>query len=90
MFKSADKMLKELGFKKTKENIFGVEYEKEINEYNFTHVLSILSKSNTDNIIQSYEKKLNSDNHNNCVGITYKETKAIMKKYREMKRKYNW
>lgn len=33
---------------------------------------------------------MNADGFNNIVGLTYEETKLIMKKYRQMKRKYKW
>lgn len=32
----------------------------------------------------------NSEGFNNCVGLTYKEMRMAMKKYKEMKIKYKW
>ena len=90
MFKKADKLLKRLGFEKIEENKFGVSYRKEIKKYNFTQRLDIGHKADGNHLIQSYVEGINSEGFNNCVGITYPETKAVMKKYRELKRKYRW
>ena len=90
IFKKADKLLKRLGFEKIEENKFGASYRKENKEYNFTQRLDIVHKNNGNHIIQSYVEGVNSDGFNNCVGLTYPEMKAVMKKYRELKRKYRW
>lgn len=95
LFKSADRELEDLGFVKecdedNKESKYGVSYIKNVPEYNYKQILSIMCKSNGRHLIQSYEEKVNSDGFNNCVGLTYKEMKAAMQKYREMKRKYRW
>lgn len=90
MFKKADKLLKRLGFEKIGENEFGVSYRKEIKKYNFTQRLDIGHKADGNHLIQSYVEGINSEGFNNCVGVTYPETKAIMKKFRELKRKYRW
>lgn len=90
MFKNADKLLENLGFKKIEENKFGVSYQKENKEYNFTQRLDIVHKESGNHLIQSYVEGTNSDGFNNCVGITYPEIKVIMKKYRELKRRYRW
>ena len=95
LFKNADKELEKLGFVKecrsgNEECEYGVSYIKRVPEYNYNQILSIICKSNGGHLIQSYEEKVNSDKFNNCVGLTYKEMKAAMSKYREMKRKYKW
>lgn len=90
MFKKADKLLKRLGFEKIEENKFGVSYRKENKEYNFAQRLDIVRKSSGNHLVQSYVEGTNSDGFNNCVGLTYPEMKAVMKKYRELKRKYRW
>ena len=95
LFKSADRELEKLGFVKerdedNKESKYGVSYIKNVPEYNYKQVLAIMCKSNGRHLIQSYEESVNSDSFNNCVGLTYKEMKAVMRKYREMKRKYRW
>lgn len=95
LFKSADRELEEFGFVKecdedNKESKYGVSYIKNVPEYNYKQILAIMCKSNGRHLIQSYEESVNSDGFNNCVGLTYKEMKAAMRKYREMKRKYKW
>lgn len=90
LFVKADKAMEKLGFEKIEENEFGVSYRKEIKKYNFTQRLDIGHKADGNHLIQSYVEGINSEGFNNCVGITYPETKTIMKKFRELKRKYRW
>lgn len=94
MFKNTDKLLKELGFEKMEgddsESKYGACYRRENKEYNYIQRLDILHKENGVHLIQSYVEGTNSDGYNNCVGLTYPEMKAVMKKYRELKRKYRW
>lgn len=91
LFKSVDDKLKDLGFDKMNENDYGATYEKEVSMGGkYCHVISIISKSNGNHLIQSYEKEVNSDKFNNAVGLTYKEAKLAMKKYRQLKRNYKW
>lgn len=90
LFVKADKEMEKLGFEKIEENEFGVSYRKEIKEYNFTQRLDIVHKNNGNHIIQSYVEGTNSEGFNNCVGLSYPEIKSILKKYRELKRKYRW
>lgn len=86
LFVKADKKMERLGFEKVQEDELGVTYLKKINDHNFVHRIDIVKKSNGNHLVQSY----NSDGFNNCVGLTYPEMKAVMKKYRELKRKYRW
>ena len=90
LFVKADRKMEKLGFEKIEENKFGVSYRKDNKEYNFTHRIDIVHKSSENHLIQSYVEGTNSDGFNNCVGLTYAEMKAVMKKYRELKRKYRW
>lgn len=91
LFRNVDEKLKDLWFRKVNENEFGVSYIKEASmAAKYNHVISIVSKLNGNHLIQSYEEKVNTDNFNNVVGLTYKETKLAMKKYRQLKRKYKW
>ena len=85
-----DKKFEKLGFAKILENKFGVEYNKYIEEFDYNHVIMILHKKSGEHIIQSYQRQLNSDGFNNCIGMTFKETKLAAKKFKEMKRKYRW
>lgn len=97
LFISADEEFKELGFKKVDEGKWGVEYEKPVilgDEFTYQqpviHVITIGYKESGNHLIQSYERRLNSDLLNNTYGLTYAELKAIEHKYKEMCRKYNW
>lgn len=94
MFKSAEKMLKELGFEKMEgddaESRYGARYCRKNEKYNYIQRLDITHKKSGFHIIQSYVEKVNSDGFNDCVGLTYPEMRAAMKKYRELKRKYRW
>ena len=86
LFLKADKAMEKLGFEKISEHESGVSYRKEIKKYGFTQRLDIVHKADGNHLIQSYVEGI----INNCVGITYPEMKAIMKKYHELKRKYGW
>lgn len=90
IFKSIDDMLKDFGFLKTVETKYGVSYEKNKTEFNYIHCLDIRRKENGQHLIQSYQRKTNADGYNNCVGLTYAEMKLVMKKYKQMKRRYKW
>lgn len=90
LFVKADKEMEKLGFEKIEESKFGASYRKENKEYNFTQRLDIVHKNNGNHIIQSYVEGTNSEGFNNCVGLSYPEIKSILKKYRELKRKYRW
>lgn len=90
LFKSVDEKLKDLGFKKLEENKFGVSYVKDITEFSYKQRLDIMHKANGKHLIQSYQEGTNSDGLNNVVGLSYEETKLAMKKYRQLKRKYEW
>lgn len=90
LFVKADKEMEKLGFEKIEESKFGASYRKENKEYNFTQRLDIVHKNNGNHIIQSYVEGTNSEGFNNCVGLSYPERKSILKKYRELKRKYRW
>ncbi len=90
MFKSADELLEEFGFEKLYEDKHGAYYNRKNEKYNYVQRLDILYKQNGSHLAQSYIEISNSDGFNNCVGLTYLELKATMRKYRELKRKYRW
>lgn len=94
LFKSVDEQMKDLGFVKIhneedRESKYGVSYERE-SEFGYVQRIDILHKESGNHLIQSYQLGTNSDGLNNVVGITYQEAKIIMKKFRQMKRKYGW
>ncbi|MCI8795304.1 MAG: hypothetical protein HFG89_00400 [Dorea sp.] len=100
IFESIDKKLRKIGFIKVyedrgngrfvSEDKYGVSYERWIEEYKYTQVLDIRHKTSGKHLIQSFQKNVNADGFNNTVGLSYEETKLAMKKYRQMKRRYNW
>lgn len=84
MFKSADKKLEKLGFKKVDDGLH-VEYERYNKKFNYTQVLSLLHKESGYHIVQSYDKNLMDENKigNVCVGLTMYEMKLCLKKMKE-------
>lgn len=85
MFRNTDKKLENLGFIKTYENGGIIEYERNNNEYDFTHVLSFIYKKSGNHILISSQKGLNKDHFNNAVGLTKKELKLCYKKLKELR-----
>jgi hypothetical protein len=83
MFNNIDKKFKKIGYEKVYESEGIVEYEKNIPRYNYVHCIDICHKASGEHIIQSYEKKINSDNFNNSVGMTYIEMKLALKKMKQ-------
>lgn len=94
-FTRADRKLAKLGFGKydtdnEKEGEYGVSFGRSDTDICGIHRIDIIYKFNGQHLIQSYQENSNSNGYNNSVGLTYEEMKAIMSKYREMKRKYKW
>ena len=85
LFLTADKMFENLGFKKDHENQYGCSYSRKNPTFPYTQRIEIAHKSSGNHLVHSYEKGTN-----NVVGLEYDEMKAIMKKYKELKRKYRW
>nr|DAM97942.1 MAG TPA: hypothetical protein [Caudoviricetes sp.] len=86
MFKSTDKKLEEIGFKKVKEDKWAVVYERYNDIDKYMQVLTVVHKTDGNNIIQSYDKDT-FDKHfmgNICVGLTGYETKLILKKMKQL------
>lgn len=90
MFKNIESRLNTLGFEKIEENHYGVMYKRRVEKYGYNQLVHIHKKKSGNHIIQSYVEALNSDGFNDCVGLTYKEMRLFMKKFRQMKRKYRW
>lgn len=85
LFKTADEKLADIGFTKVSDNDYYVSYEREMPDYNYTHCLAVLYKASGRHLVQSYDKTSFDEKGigNLCVGLTYYETKLIMKKMRE-------
>ena len=86
MFKNVDKMFEEISFIKVNDDKYGVTYERNNIECNFTQVLAILHKASGRHIIQSYDKDLADTKGigNTCVGLSYYETKLALKKMKKL------
>lgn len=78
--KIVDNKLTKLGFVKTRETVYGVDYERVNDKYNYTQVLAIVHKQSGKHLIQSYQKDVNKDKLNNMVGLTGYETLLILLK----------
>lgn len=83
-----DQKLGKLGFKKIRESEYGASYERYNKEYKYTQVLDILQKASGNHLVMSYQEDVNKDGFNNEVGLTYQEMKLIMKKYKELEKRY--
>lgn len=86
IFKTTDKKLEDLGFKKTREDKFGAEYERVFPGYKFTHKVALLHKENGRHLLQSYDPDLLDGKKSGCtnVGLTYNEAKLFLKKMKEL------
>lgn len=85
-FKSIDKKIKELGFKKVADNKYAVSYERLDKVFGYTQCVDILHKASGRHILQSYDKNL-SDSlgiGNTSVGLTGYEMKLFYKKMKKM------
>lgn len=91
IFKSVDDKFREIGFKKVKEDKYGVVYERFIEKFNYTQVLDLIHKSDERHIILSYDKDLRDvcGIGNTGVGLTMYETTLCLKKMRKMGWKIN-
>lgn len=89
-----DKKLKNRGFNKIEEDEYGVTYEKEITEFGYTQVLSLICKADGRHIIQSYDKRLIPDEElgavNSVCGLTLPDTLLILLKSIYMRIRYHW
>ena len=86
LFKSIDTQFEEIGFKKIKEDEYGVSYKRFNKQFKFTQVLDILHKSSGKHIVQSYDSSLTDTKNigNTCVGLTMYEMKLCLKKMKQM------
>lgn len=86
LFKSIDEKIEEMGFKKTNEDKYGVEYERYSEKYKYTQRVSILHKASGRHILQSYDTGLFDSKGigNTCVGLSGYEMKLFYKKMKQM------
>lgn len=87
LFKGIDEKFAEIGFKKVREDKYGVEYEREVERYGYVQSLCLLHKDSGRHIVQSYDKNLMDEKKigNTCVGLTMYEMKLCLKKMKKMK-----
>lgn len=85
LFKSIDEKFEEIGFKKIREDKYGVVYERYNNEYKYNQILDILHKANGNHIIQSYDETNTTSQYSPAVGLSGYEVKLALKKMKKMK-----
>ena len=86
LFKTVDEKFYEIGFKKIREDEFGVSYERYNEQFKYTHTIDLLHKSSGRHIMQSTDNNL-MDQKNigcTCVGLTMYEMKLCIKKMKQM------
>ena len=85
-FKTIDEKFAEIGFIKSEEDMYGVIYERNVEEYKFTQRLALLHKASGRHLIQSYDIRLTDEKKigNTCVGLTMYEAKLCIKKMKQM------
>lgn len=90
MYTKLDTKIESLGFVKLEneepEDEFGASYRRE----KYTQRVDILRIPEGNHIVTSYEEKMNSEDRNNVIGLTYEEMVLFAKKLKEMKKKYKW
>lgn len=88
LFKTVDDKLAEIGFIKTKEDKYGIEYKRTnaTDTYKYIHKVCILHKSYGRHILQSYDQDLMDEKKigNTCVGLTGYEMKLFIRKMKQI------
>lgn len=91
-----DKKLERLGFSKDYENSLIVSYSRFNKDLTYCQVVEIIYKKFGNHCMMSYSKRDLLDYEdglvfsNAVVGLTYRETKLFLQKFKQMKRKYGW
>lgn len=83
LIKTIDERFAEIGFTKVSESKYYVSYER-MTEHGYVQCLDIVRKESDLHLIQSYEKGVNADGFNNCVGLTMYEARLCCAKMRKM------
>lgn len=88
LFKTVDEKIAELGFKKVREDKYGVEYERFWGNLDdgYTQKVVILHKKSGRHILQSYDPNLFDEKKIGCtcVGLTWYELKLFAKKMKQI------
>ena len=84
IFKSLDQKIADLGFKETKNDKYGIDYER--NNGRYIHKVALLHKANGKHILQSYDPALIDSARigNTCVGLSYRELVLFAKKMKRI------
>lgn len=81
----ADKMFEKLGFWKSEESNFFVQYRKFIAEHSYVRCIEFYHKADGNHIVHSIEEGINSDGFSNSVGMTAPEVNAVRRKFKELR-----
>lgn len=83
-FKSIDRKIADLGFKETKNDKYGIEYER--NNGVYIHKVVLLHKASGKHILQSYDPALIVPGKigNTAVGLSYRELVLFAKKMKQI------
>lgn len=81
----------ELGYRKIEESNYGAYYEKtEVSGgCEYTHVIAI-ERRKGGAIVLTYDKTNTSSEFSPTVGLSFKEMKAVLRKFRSMAKAYKW
>lgn len=85
IFENIDKKLEKLGFLRTRDNGYGVTYERYDSVYGYTQVVDIGMKKSGRHLLQSYSKEDTTSKGSLVVGLTVYETKLFLKKMKKKK-----
>lgn len=83
-----DKLMAKKGYILSKEDKYGVYYEKQ-EPQNFKHVVCIIRKASGKHLMQSYDAKV-IDGRNEVCGVEIPILLLMWIKAKQMKRKYHW
>ena len=91
ILRTPDDEMFELGYRKIEESNYGVYYEKTevAGGSEYIHVIAI-GRRKCGPIVQSYDKTNTSDTFSPTVGLSFKEMKAVLRKFRAMAKAYKW
>lgn len=85
LFKSIDKKFEDIGFKKVREDRYGVIYERYDEKYKYTQRLDILHKKSGNFLIQSYDATNTTSECSPVVGLSRYEIKLVLNKIKRIK-----
>lgn len=91
ILRTPDDEMFELGYRKIEESNYGAYYEKtEVSEGSeYTHVIAIERRKGGP-IVLTYDKTNTSSEFSPTVGLSFKEMKAVLRKFRAMAKAHKW